>query len=68
MYEVELGFTSTASGEPCDFFSRCTLRDYCTLPNKSMKKIPRIFWVAFRSIGGLTSKHHENLRVNPPRK
>lgn len=41
--DVELGFTSTASGEPCEIFARCTLCDCCTLPNKSMKKIPRIF-------------------------
>ena len=41
--DVELGFTSMASGEPCAIFARCTLRDYRTLPNKSMKKIPRIF-------------------------
>jgi len=41
--DVELGFTSMASGEPCEIFARCSLSDYCTLPNKSMKKIPRIF-------------------------
>ena len=41
--DVELGFTSTASGDPYEIFARCTLSDYCTLPNKSMKKITRIF-------------------------